>query len=294
MTRHLVKADPMKTEIVMVTPTLAKKWLERNVENRDIRPSVVAGLAAAIQRGEWVLSHQGIAFSKSGWLIDGQHRLLAIVEANRSVQMTVTHDVDDEAFKVMDIGVKRSVSDVLHIPRALGATARFFATLEGATTSSGITPQYLVPFLEVIAPFHADLVAFCPTVKKTWSSAPVQSAAVMRMLDGEDADYVKIVYYALVHLEFESMPPVAQTLFKQFDKGTARSGSLDMFARCIKVFSREAANLRKIQINQHDGVLSYARDVIAREIRGQKKPPSSGGNRLVKAQRNFSAYARRS
>ena len=83
MTRRLVRANPMKTEVVLVTPLLAKKWLERNTDNRDIRPSVVTGLAESITRGEWVLSHQGIAFAKSGRLLDGQHRLLAIVEANR-------------------------------------------------------------------------------------------------------------------------------------------------------------------------------------------------------------------
>lgn len=289
MTRRFVRANPMKTEVVLVTPLLAKKWLERNTDNRDIRPSVVTGLAESITRGEWVLSHQGIAFAKSGRLLDGQHRLLAIVEANRSVQLVVTRDVDDGAFTVMDIGTKRSVSDVLNTSKSLAATARFFAVLEGVATRSGITPQYLVPFISAIEPFHSDLVAFCPTLKKTWSSAAVQAAAVMRMMDGEDADYVKIIYHALVHLEFDSMPPVAQSLFRQFDSGTARSNPTDMFARCLKVFSRASADMRKIQINQNDSALAYARGVIAHYVHGQKKPPTSGGKRLVKAQRNYTA-----
>ena len=64
----------MKTEVIVVSPALAKKWLDKNTVNRRVYPSVVTGLVEAIERGEWICSHQGIAFSKSGRLLDGQHR----------------------------------------------------------------------------------------------------------------------------------------------------------------------------------------------------------------------------
>jgi hypothetical protein len=62
----------MKTEVVNVTPTKAKEWLERNVDNRRLRENTVSGLADSIRRGEWILSHQGIAFGKSGKLLDAK------------------------------------------------------------------------------------------------------------------------------------------------------------------------------------------------------------------------------
>lgn len=287
--RLLVKVEIMKTEVMLVTPVQAKKWLERNTDNRDIRHSVVTGLAESIRRGEWILSHQGIAFSKTGRLLDGQHRLLAVVESGISVRMSVTFGVEEDAFKVMDIGNRRSVHDILGTSKSLAAVARFFAVLEGAATRTGITPQYLIPFVEAIEPSHTELLTFCPLVKKTWSSSAVQSAAVMRMMDGEDRDYVKIVYHALVHLEFDSMPPIAQALFRQFNSGLVRASGVDMFARCLKVFSQEHGHLRKIQINHSDSALAYARDVITREIHGQKKTALAGGKKLVKASRKYSA-----
>lgn len=277
----------MKTEVVLMTPAKAKTLLERNVDNRDIRPSVVAALSDSIRRGEWILSHQGVAFGKSGRLLDGQHRLLAVLETGISVKMQITWDVDDDAFKVMDIGTKRTTSDILTISKSLAAVARFFAVLEGKSTRASITPQYLIPFVKAVEPAHRDLVSFCPMVKRTWSSAAVQAAAVMRMLDNEDPDYVKLTYHSLVHMEFDNMPPIAQALFRQYDSGTARASSVDFFARCLKVFTEENRAMRKIQINHSEAALTYARDIIAREVHGQKKPAQTTAKKPVKAHRNY-------
>lgn len=261
----------MKTEIVVVTPSQAKKWLERNTDNRHITPSVVGGLADAIRRGEWILSHQGIAFGKDGKLLDGQHRLLAILEANLAVKMAVTWDVDNEAFKVMDIGKKRTVSDILNVSQSLAAVARFFAVIEETQKRSAITPQYLIPFIDTVREPHSELTNFCPIFRRIWSSAAVQSAAVLRILDGEDADYIKIVYHSLVHLEFDSMPLIGQALVRQYGSGTTRVQGTDFFARSLKVFTRANANARKIQITSIDSTLKYAREVISREVHGVGK-----------------------
>jgi len=62
----------MKVE--MVTPQLAEKYLEKNIENRRVREWWVNSLAGAIRRDEWILTHQGIAFDTNNRLIDGQHK----------------------------------------------------------------------------------------------------------------------------------------------------------------------------------------------------------------------------
>jgi hypothetical protein len=48
----------------------------------------VRDFAEAMRRGDWRLTHQGIAFDASGALVDGQHRLAAIVEADVPVEIT--------------------------------------------------------------------------------------------------------------------------------------------------------------------------------------------------------------
>lgn len=72
----------------------------------------------AILRGEWKLTHQGIALDREGLLVDGQHRLIGLVLAAEkkpgvTIKTMVTYDLEPEAFDAVDIGGKRTVADVL-------------------------------------------------------------------------------------------------------------------------------------------------------------------------------------
>src|SRR5947208_14577232 len=68
-----------------------------------------------MRRGEWRVTHQGIAFDTEGALVDGQHRLAAVVEAEVPVELTVFTEVPDGAFDVLDTGKRRNAADVLAI-----------------------------------------------------------------------------------------------------------------------------------------------------------------------------------
>ncbi|KPC78711.1 hypothetical protein ADK82_28500 [Streptomyces sp. NRRL S-4] len=103
----------MHMEILDVPPELAAEWLTHNTGNRPLSKGTVQQLAAQIERGEWQLTHQGIAFDEDDVLIDGQHRLAAIVKAGVAVPLTVTHGVPRTAFTVMDTGRKRTGRDTL-------------------------------------------------------------------------------------------------------------------------------------------------------------------------------------
>ncbi|MGX4688279.1 hypothetical protein [Streptomyces sp. JNUCC 63] len=112
----------MRMEVVDVSPRLAAEWLTRNTNNRPLSKSTVQQLAGQIQRGEWQLTHQGIAFDEDQVLIDGQHRLAAIVRAGITVPLTVTHGVPRTAFTVMDTGRKRTGRDALALAGEANAT----------------------------------------------------------------------------------------------------------------------------------------------------------------------------
>jgi hypothetical protein len=99
----------------MITPARAAEWLEANTTNRPLSRAVVRSFAEAMRRGEWLVTHQGIAFDVNGVLVDGQHRLAAIVEADRPVEVTVFSEVAEGTFDVLDIGKRRSAADVLAI-----------------------------------------------------------------------------------------------------------------------------------------------------------------------------------
>lgn len=275
----------MKTELQHITPAVAQQLLERNTDNRPLRATHVETLRLSFIRGEYRQTHQGIAFSKSGRLIDGQHRLTAISQCppSMSFPIFVTTGAEEEVFELTDTGLRRSPSDLLGIAQGLSSVCRYLAIIQNGH-NTGVTAQYLVPFVKRITPFYEDLVFFCPTTQKTWSSACVRSAAIVRMLEGEDRDYVKIIYHALVHAEFDAMPPVAQCLFRQHLDGKASLRSYDMFARALKVFDRSYSQLNKIQITDPSNAVARVREMLMRDIfgAGQKKAPTSAGAKVSK------------
>lgn len=112
----------MRSKVQTVTPGKAAEWLDANTTNRPLSKPVVRGFAEAMKRGEWVVTHQGIAFDTGGALIDGQHRLAAIVEAGLPVELTVFTDVADGSFDVLDTGKRRNAADVLAIEGEKSAT----------------------------------------------------------------------------------------------------------------------------------------------------------------------------
>ena len=105
----------MRSRVQTITPAKAAEMLAANSTNRPLSRTVVRSFAEAMRRGEWVITHQGIAFDTSGVLVDGQHRLAAIIDADLPVDMTVFTEVDEGTFDVLDTGKRRNAADVLAI-----------------------------------------------------------------------------------------------------------------------------------------------------------------------------------
>ena len=81
----------IRTETILVTPEMARRWLDSNTRsNRRPSAKTVDAYAREMAAGRWLVTHQGIAFNQAGELVDGQHRLLAIIEADVNVLMMVT------------------------------------------------------------------------------------------------------------------------------------------------------------------------------------------------------------
>ena len=105
-----------KFEVMDITPDMAKKILaHRNKNNRPIRYTHLEKLSDAIEKDEWKVTNQGIAFDHDGNLIDGQHRLAAILQTRKTVKMMVATNMDKGIFDVVDTGSKRSTGDALDI-----------------------------------------------------------------------------------------------------------------------------------------------------------------------------------
>ncbi|NJL50559.1 MAG: hypothetical protein HC909_02430 [Blastochloris sp.] len=104
----------------------APVMLEHNTGNRSVMIATIRRYAADMKAGRWLNSGEPIIFSRSGILNDGQHRLMACVEAGVPFLSDVRFGIDRAAFAVTNSHNKRRPGDVLSIlgeksPRSLAA-----------------------------------------------------------------------------------------------------------------------------------------------------------------------------
>jgi len=106
----------MRVELVKINKEVAERLLMNNDHNRKEKRRTITGYAAEMLKGNWKENTgELIKISKTNKLLDGQHRLKAIVKADVELNMYVAYDLEDSIFDVLDVGVKRSHSDIFTI-----------------------------------------------------------------------------------------------------------------------------------------------------------------------------------
>src|SRR5262245_16276311 len=130
---HKLYGADVVISVETITPESATNWLRANQHNRPVRRRHVAFLAKQITDGHWQLNGQTIIISEDEQVLDGQHRLLAVIEAGRQIQSLVVYGVDPVAFKTIDTGAVRTGADAL----CLEMPEISVGTLRAASTSVG-------------------------------------------------------------------------------------------------------------------------------------------------------------
>lgn len=109
----LATGDGPSASVIDVTPDLARAWLRNNTHNRRLRDRAVDDYARDMAAGHWNLNGEALKFSSDGAVLDGQHRLRAVVTADVTVPMMVVVGLDPSTQETMDTGRKRTTSDVM-------------------------------------------------------------------------------------------------------------------------------------------------------------------------------------
>jgi hypothetical protein len=136
------KEKPMITsQIETITPAIAAAMLETNNENRKPSAQAVQQYADDMRQGRWKQNGAAIVFDEDNALIDGQHRLMAVVEAQASIEVFVVRGVERETRDTIDINKVRGAGDVLqmfHIPNGnnVAALARYIMSWESGNGKS--------------------------------------------------------------------------------------------------------------------------------------------------------------
>lgn len=115
---------PTPTHTVeLIGPTEAHKLMEGNTKNRAIRNNIVTTYAKAMAAGNWPFDGAPVRIAPDDTLLDGQHRLLAVIESGVTLEFSIWRNVNPDTQNVMDTGRKRSIADALHLRGEINCAA---------------------------------------------------------------------------------------------------------------------------------------------------------------------------
>jgi hypothetical protein len=118
-----IKSIPAPTaRVVDLTPDMASKLLDKNVKNRVVSKRNHATLVRSMTNGEWELNGEAIKIDTNGFVLDGQHRLHAILESGVTIRTFIIEGLPASTQDTMDTGKSRGLADVLTIRGEASAT----------------------------------------------------------------------------------------------------------------------------------------------------------------------------
>lgn len=107
--------NKIEVKIETIDPQKAAQYLALNRKNRRIFRNHLDGLVHDMKNGKWIFNGDPIRFNGDGYMIDGQHRMQAMIESGATLDLVVIRELSERAFETVDIGRKRSMPDFLSI-----------------------------------------------------------------------------------------------------------------------------------------------------------------------------------
>jgi hypothetical protein len=117
-TFHDESGNEITSHWELVTPDMALHLLTFNSDvNRPLKPGRVDAIANDIVSGFWAFNGNPVCFDYHGVLMNGQHRLNAVVKSGIAVHMQIYRGMNPDAIENMDQDLPRSTADLLHTSR---------------------------------------------------------------------------------------------------------------------------------------------------------------------------------
>lgn len=145
----------MKVTIEQITPEWASELLEKNTANfRNAQKQRVELYATEMSRGKWQATGDTIKLNPHGVLLDGQHRLLAVVQSGVTIETAVAWDVTTDSLPI-DRGKPRSIRQYckhrgIKYATNLAATARWCMIHDKGRWNQQSIPVHQLPDSEVM------------------------------------------------------------------------------------------------------------------------------------------------
>lgn len=262
---------PAPPALTFVTPEMAEEWLDANTENRTLRSHQVDSLARDMTAGAWQITGDPVKFDTRGILIDGQHRLWAIVQSGKTVPLFVIRNLPTEVRTVIDTGAKRSAGDVLTFEgfkstSKLASTVRitlarqdgYYSRVDDRRRSPSYTNSEIASFAET----HQYLGATVTRANSSYRAVGVKSTGLwaycLSQFDAIDSDESVAFERSLVEMQTDGAGDPRATLLRwlQDSRRGGLHSSVILPRTLFAVFRtwnawRQGEQLSKIQMSEH-------------------------------------------
>lgn len=250
--RH-TKLEDSKT---WIGPTLASRLMENNICNRDFRPGWAKDIARQMKLGRWRASPEPIVITTRGRVVNGQHRLWAVVDTGTTQEFTITVIPDEqftEIFEILDQGASRSNADVLREDARDITPLNFLLRVAGIKT---VKHQDLRPFIDSDLGRIIKKINERKATGKIWKHNLFKAAMAVSILDGVLSEEEAFgIYDNLITSTITNWPHVFGLLYMQLTDGSiqlnssGRSVKNDWFIRTMFALkNRNRRDLKMIRI----------------------------------------------
>jgi len=135
-------SNSIRTEVINVNADVASRYLGNNSTNRAVNAVRIASYAHQMKAGQWRLNGEPVIIGKGKQLLDGQHRLMAIVSGDLTIPMLFVFNVEESSFDTINTGDSRTGGDVLSIT---GLNKTVADTLAGCIRTDLVIREYGKP-----------------------------------------------------------------------------------------------------------------------------------------------------
>lgn len=262
--------NEMNMEVETITPDLAKEYLMTNIaKNRNIVQKRVQFYSKQMKDGNWHQTPQGIVFDVHGRMIDGQHRLRAIIDANMSIPMTVVRNAPEEAFRILDSGMGRTLSFRSGVPSTNAAIATALIKVSTSNSASVISVDELHKYYNFFKT-EIDKLAGSTKLPKI-SVAPVQAAVVLHLVEGNE--YALEQYRAMVNMDVVNIQPCTAAIMRRLLDSASINGSAsernEIFVRTYRSLTKKNAQKRGVVIkdlsDEINKIRTHVQDLMSDE-----------------------------
>lgn len=170
-TSTLTPEIEVTVDVEEVTPDLAQEWLDQhNTHNRRIRKNQVEALARDMEANQFLFTGDTVKFDWNDTILDGQHRLAAIVKSGKPASLVIVRGLDPRSQSAMDINSRRLAYDALKLRGADGDMKNAAAIARSVFMyDTGTVPTHIqtIQFVEEHQEELADAVGVSEMVRRS-------------------------------------------------------------------------------------------------------------------------------